>query len=79
MKASIILSTLAASLAMASPVAKADKRADVSIWTCNGRNWTGDCLSIASQSGACNPFPANLDNQVSSVQPAENSFCYFFV
>ncbi|TAQ88780.1 hypothetical protein B7494_g2872 [Chlorociboria aeruginascens] len=71
---SIIALTSAA--AIASPV---EKRADVSVYLCNDRDFTGYCVDIKSPSGTCVPLGNDLNNQISSVGPDGSAICYFFV
>ncbi|CAI6340773.1 unnamed protein product [Periconia digitata] len=84
MKASIIASLLAAGVALAAPApisaSNVEKRAEPSILACNDRNFSGYCQTISSPASECDKWlVGDFDDQISSVRPDENSFCYFFV
>ena len=79
MKLSIVLSTVAAGIALAAPVSDIEKRADTAVYLCNDRGFKGYCVHIVSPSGTCVPLASDLNDKVSAAGPDPGSFCYFFV
>ncbi|CZT10715.1 uncharacterized protein RAG0_15115 [Rhynchosporium agropyri] len=67
------------SMVAISSAAAVEKRADVSVYLCNDRNFTGYCKVIKSPSSVCVPLASDFDNLVSSVGPDPGVLCYFFV
>lgn len=55
------------------------KRADLGVYLCNDRGFTGYCVHITAPSGVCVPLASDLEDKVSAVGPDDNAFCYFFV
>jgi hypothetical protein len=79
MKLTVVLSALAAGIALAAPVSDVEKRATTSVYLCNDRGFKGYCKHISSPSGTCVPLGSDLNDKVSAAGPDVGSFCYFFV
>lgn len=80
MKASIILSSIAAGVALASPVAQSNipEGENVTLF-CNNKDFGAYCAYIPTNNEVCGSLTARHRGTTSSVAPSEGSLCYFFV
>ncbi|THG97022.1 hypothetical protein EW026_g4914 [Hermanssonia centrifuga] len=78
--AAVVLSMASVKLATASPVVETRAaEVDGDIFACTDANWAGQCENLGFFNGQCENFPADLQDDISSIGPDAGWVCVLYM
>ncbi|THG94153.1 hypothetical protein EW026_g7261 [Hermanssonia centrifuga] len=78
--AAIVLSMASVKLATASPVVETRAaEVDGDLYACTDANWAGQCENLGFYNGQCENFPADLQDDISSIGPDAGWVCVLYI